>query len=157
MGSLCIDTLYAEGQRRFVESFSPYARQFLERHERPPVDRLDPVAAAIAIDRRERVRTSRSTVATMGDIEPYLSALFFREGVPVCDACQCEAQKTTVDEAADGLLSARQSRDLEARQRIVHLDSRRALPVFVDCSSKVGAYMDDVRPSEVMAKLASHP
>ncbi|NUP95328.1 MAG: hypothetical protein HUU28_04110, partial [Planctomycetaceae bacterium] len=81
--SLALDTLYAEGQRRFVESFSPYARQFLERLERPPIDALEPVAAGVAVDRRAPVKSSRSTVATMADLEPYFSALFAREAVPV--------------------------------------------------------------------------
>src|SRR5512143_4300546 len=82
--SLALDTLYAEGQRRFVESFSPYARQFLERLERPPMDRLEPVPAGIAVDRRAPVKSSRSTVATMADLEPYLVALFARESVATC-------------------------------------------------------------------------
>ena len=82
--SLAIDTLYAEGQRRFVESFSPYARQFLERLERPPTRKLEPVPAGIAVDRRAPVKSSRSTVATMADIQPYLAALFLREARPVC-------------------------------------------------------------------------
>src|SRR6185503_12540062 len=82
--SLAMDTLYAEGQRRFVESFSPYARQFLERLERPPMKRLEPVPAGIAVDRRAPVKSSRSTVATMADLEPYLAALFLREAVPHC-------------------------------------------------------------------------
>src|SRR5437868_492329 len=82
--SLAVDTLYAEGQRRFVESFSPYARQFLERLERPPMDRLEPVPAGIAVDRRAPVKSSRSTVATMADLEPYLVALFTREAVATC-------------------------------------------------------------------------
>src|SRR3954464_6764028 len=82
--SLALDTLYAEGQRRFVESFSPYARQFLERLERPPMTRLAPPPAGIAVDRRAAVKSSRSTVATMADIEPYLAALFLREAAPVC-------------------------------------------------------------------------
>src|SRR5271166_6091472 len=68
--SLALDTLYSEGQRRFVESFSPYARQFLERLTRPPMDDLDPVAAGIAVDRHAPVKSSRSTVATMADVEP---------------------------------------------------------------------------------------
>jgi len=82
--SLALDTLYAEGQRRFVESFSPYARQFLERLERPPIDKLEPVPAGIAVDRRAPIKSSRSTVATMADLEPYLSGLFTRESVPYC-------------------------------------------------------------------------
>src|SRR6187551_506526 len=85
--SLALDTLYAEGQRRFVESFSPYARQFLERLDRPAMDDLDPVAAGVAVDRRAPIKSSRSTVATMADIEPYFSALFTRESVPICPTC----------------------------------------------------------------------
>src|SRR3982751_4470248 len=77
--SLALDTLYSEGQRRFVESFSPYARQFLERLERPPIDSLDPVAAAIAVDRRAPIKSSRSTLATLADLEPWVAALFARE------------------------------------------------------------------------------
>ena len=98
--SLAVDTLYAEGQRRFVESFSPYARQFLERLERPPMDALEPVAAAVAVDRRAPVKSSRSTVATMADVEAYLSALFTREAVPVCAECGVEAVRTDAREAA---------------------------------------------------------
>src|SRR5712671_2669364 len=92
--SLALDTLYAEGQRRFVESFSPYARQFLERLERPPIDELEPVAAGVAVDRRAPVKSSRSTVATMADVEAYLSALFTREAVPVCSECGLAAVRT---------------------------------------------------------------
>ena len=66
--SLALDTLYAEGQRRFVESFSPYARQFLERLERPPIERLEPVAAGIAVDRRAPIKSSRCP-RPMGIIE----------------------------------------------------------------------------------------
>src|SRR6187401_2686708 len=92
--SLALDTLYSEGQRRFVESFSPYARQFLERLERPPIDALEPVAAGVAVDRRAPVKSSRSTVATMADLEPYFCALFAREAVPVCPACEAPAART---------------------------------------------------------------
>src|SRR5262252_3167981 len=88
---LALDTLYAEGQRRFVESFSPYARQFLERLERPPMDRLEPVPAGIAVDRRAPVKSSRSTVATMADLEPYLVALFAREAIATCPEHHAEA------------------------------------------------------------------
>jgi excinuclease ABC subunit A len=98
--SLALDTLYAEGQRRYIESFSPYARQFLERLERPPVDLLDPVAAGVAVDRRAPVKSSRSTVATMADLEPYLSALFTREALPLCPDCGVLARWTQPDSAA---------------------------------------------------------
>src|SRR6188768_2757344 len=95
--SLAMDTLYAEGQRRFVESFSPYARQFLERLERPPTKRLEPVPAGIAVDRRAPVKSSRSTVATMADIEPYLAALFLREATPVCPEHELPGVELTVE------------------------------------------------------------
>src|SRR5215468_12265953 len=89
--SLALDTLYAEGQRRFVESFSPYARQFLERLERPPIESLDPIAATVAVDRRAPVKSSRSTLATLADLEPYLAALFAAEAVPLCPRCGVSA------------------------------------------------------------------
>lgn len=98
--SLALDTIYAEGQRRFVESFSPYARQFLERLERPPVDSLEPVAATVAVDRRAPVKSSRSTVATLTDIEPYLAALFASEAVPTCTECNEAAIATTAHDSA---------------------------------------------------------
>src|SRR5438132_6396737 len=93
--SLALDTLYAEGQRRFVESFSPYARQFLERLERPPVDALDPIAATVAVDRRAPIKSSRSTLATLADLEPYLAALFACEAIPTCPECGCDAVATS--------------------------------------------------------------
>src|SRR5579871_1305560 len=103
--SLAMDTLYAEGQRRFVESFSPYARQFLERLERPPMDKLDPIAATVAVDRRAPVKSSRSTLATMADLEPYLAALFAREALPTCPKCNQPAVPTAPREAADRVAS----------------------------------------------------
>ena len=103
--SLAMDTLYAEGQRRFVESFSPYARQFLERLERPPMDKLDPVAASVAVDRRAPVKSSRSTLSTMADLEPYFAALFAREAVPRCPDCGLDAIATTPEKAAKELLA----------------------------------------------------
>src|SRR3954468_2853481 len=104
--SLALDTLYAEGQRRFVESFSPYARQFLERLERPPVKSLDPVAATVAVDRRAPVKSSRSTVATLTDLEPYLAALFACEAVPICPDCKRAAEATSAHDAAKKAVSA---------------------------------------------------
>src|SRR5450432_865344 len=105
--SLALDTLYAEGQRRFVESFSPYARQFLERLERTPMDSLDPVAATVAVDRRAPIKSSRSTLATMADLEPYLAALFAREAVPTCPDCGIEAVATAPSAAAARAIAER--------------------------------------------------
>lgn len=103
--SLAIDTLYAEGQRRFVESFSAYARQFLERRDRPPVDSLDPVPAAIAVDRGAMVRTSRSTVGTMTELQDYLRLLWASVSTVVCPTCNQPAVRETVRTITDGLLT----------------------------------------------------
>lgn len=102
--SLAFGTLYAEGQRRYVESFSPYARQFLERLARPPVDRLDPVPAAIAIDRRARVKTTRSTVGTLTELSDYARALWVQFATTVCPACGAEISATTPARVASDVL-----------------------------------------------------
>ena len=85
--SLAFDTLYAEGQRRYVETFSPYARQFMERMDRPQVDAIDGIPPAIAIDRKDPVRTSRSTVGTMTEITDYVKLIFARLGQLHCRSC----------------------------------------------------------------------
>jgi excinuclease ABC subunit A len=85
--SLAFDTLYAEGQRRYVETFSPYARQFMDRMDRPQVDRIDNIPPAIAIDRKDPVRTSRSTVGTMTELTDYVKLLYARLGRLYCKKC----------------------------------------------------------------------
>lgn len=85
--SLAFDTLYAEGQRRYVETFSPYARQFLDRCDRPQVDKIEGVPPAIAIDQTNTVRTSRSTVGTMTELNDYLKLLFAHEAELYCKGC----------------------------------------------------------------------
>ncbi len=85
--SLAFDTLYAEGQRRYVETFSPYARQFMDRMDRPQVDAIEGIPPAIAIDRKDPVRTSRSTVGTMTEITDYVKLLFSRLGILHCQSC----------------------------------------------------------------------
>src|SRR5687768_3684967 len=85
--SLAFATLYAEGQRRFVESVSTYARQFLERLSRPDVDELEPVPAGVAVDRQGEIRTSRSTVASLTDVADYAKSLWSHLSTLVCPAC----------------------------------------------------------------------
>ncbi len=85
--SLAFDTLYAEGQRRYVETFSPYARQFMDRMDRPQVDRIEGIPPAIAIDRKDPVRTSRSTVGTMTEITDYVKLLYAHLGQLHCKGC----------------------------------------------------------------------
>src|ERR1700756_5116876 len=85
--SLVFDTLYAEGQRRYVETFSPYARQFLDRMEKPQVDSIAGIPPAIAIDQTNPVRTSRSTVGTMTELNDHLKLLFARAAQLYCRKC----------------------------------------------------------------------
>src|SRR6187402_1337506 len=85
--SLVFDTLYAEGQRRYVETFSPYARQFLDRMDRPQVDRIDGIPPAIAIDQTNPVRTSRSTVGTMTELNDHVKLLYARTATLHCRNC----------------------------------------------------------------------
>ncbi|MFZ9166209.1 MAG: hypothetical protein ACO22N_09130, partial [Ilumatobacteraceae bacterium] len=110
--SLVFDTLYAEGQRRYVETFSAYARQFLDRMDRPQVDRIDGVPPAIAIDQTNPVRTSRSTVGTMTEINDLLKLLWSRFAQAHCPqghgpvkaahaASVCEELVAKAQDAAD--------------------------------------------------------
>jgi excinuclease ABC subunit A len=85
--SLVFDTLYAEGQRRYVETFSPYARQFLDRMDKPQVDRIEGVPPAIAIDQTNPVRTSRSTVGTMTELADHFKLLYARAARLHCRGC----------------------------------------------------------------------
>src|SRR6185436_18991251 len=103
--SLAFDTIYAEGQRRYVESLSAYARQFLERIEKPDVDLIDGIAPAIAIRQKNTTRNPRSTVATATEIYDYLRLLFARIGTTYCGNCGMEVKKDTVDEVAAAVLA----------------------------------------------------
>src|SRR5438132_6351353 len=103
--SLAFDTIYAEGQRRYVESLSAYARQFLERIEKPDVDAIDGIAPAVAIKQKNSTRNPRSTVATATEIFDYLRLLFARVGRTYCLLCGQEVKKDTVDEVVDRLLA----------------------------------------------------
>ncbi len=99
--SLVFDTLYAEGQRRYVETFSPYARQFLERMDKPQVDRIDGIPPAIAIDQTNPVRTSRSTVGTMTELTDHLKLLFARAAHLFCKRCAQPVRRDSVDAIFD--------------------------------------------------------
>ncbi len=103
--SLAFDTVYAEGQRRYVESLSAYARQFLERIEKPDVDLIDGIAPAVAIRQKNTTRNPRSTVATATETYDYLRLLFARVGRTYCMQCGAEVKKDTVDEIADRVLA----------------------------------------------------
>jgi excinuclease ABC subunit A len=103
--SLAFDTIYAEGQRRYVESLSAYARQFLERIEKPDADHIEGIAPAVAIRQKNTTRNPRSTVGTATEIYDYLRLLFARVGRTYCLRCGDEVKKDTVDEVADAVLA----------------------------------------------------
>jgi excinuclease ABC subunit A len=103
--SLAFDTIYAEGQRRYVESLSAYARQFLERIEKPDADTIDGIAPAVAIRQKNTTRNPRSTVATATEIYDYLRLLFARVGRTYCINCGRGVKKDTVDEVGDTILA----------------------------------------------------
>src|SRR5687767_523331 len=104
--SLAFDTIYAEGQRRYVESLSAYARQFLERMDKPDVDEITGIAPAIAIRQKNATRNPRSTVATQTEIYDYLRLLYARAGQTFCHVCGREVKKDSPESAADEILAS---------------------------------------------------
>src|SRR5262244_1400886 len=111
--SLAFDTIYAEGQRRYVESLSAYARQFLERMEKPDVDRIEGICPAIAIRQKNTVRNPRSTVGTTTEIHDYMRLLFARVGHTFCRNCGREVVRETAE------VVARQLGELGAGTRLI--------------------------------------
>jgi len=106
--SLAFDTIYAEGQRRYVESLSAYARQFLERMEKPDVDFIDGLSPAVAIEQSNPTKTSRSTVGTATEIYDFLRLLWARIGRTFCPVCDREMKRDTVQSVADEVLAKTQ-------------------------------------------------
>ena len=103
--SLAFDTLYAEGQRRYVESLSSYARQFLGQMDKPDVDSIEGLSPAISIDQKTTSRNPRSTVGTVTEIHDYLRLLYARAGTPHCPVCGREISRQTVDQIVDQVLA----------------------------------------------------
>ena len=110
--SLAFDTIYAEGQRRYVESLSAYARQFLGQMEKPNVEYIEGLSPAISIDQKTTSRNPRSTVGTVTEIYDYLRLLYARTGIPHCPVCGVEISQQTVDQIVDKVL------ELEERTKI---------------------------------------
>jgi excinuclease ABC subunit A len=104
--SLAFDTIYAEGQRRYVESLSAYARQFLERMDKPDVDEVRGISPAIAIRQKNSTRNPRSTVGTQTEVYDYLRLLYARVGITICRVCGREVYRDSPESAADEILSA---------------------------------------------------
>ena len=102
--SLAFDTIYAEGQRRYMESLSSYARQFLGQMEKPNVESIEGLSPAISIDQKSTNRNPRSTVGTVTEIYDYFRLLYARIGIPHCPKCGKEIKKQTVDQMVDQIM-----------------------------------------------------
>ncbi len=126
--SLAFDTVYAEGQRRYVESLSAYARQFLERIEKPEVDLIDGLAPAIAIKQKNTTRNPRSTVATATEIYDYMRLLYARAGTVHCTVCDGVVRRDTVDEIAEAVLALGDGTRLHALFPVQELSAQPASP-----------------------------
>jgi len=103
--SLAFDTIFADGQRRYMESLSSYARQFLGQMEKPDVDLIEGLSPAISIDQKTTSKNPRSTVGTVTEIYDYLRLLYARIGIPHCPVCGREIKQQTVDQMVDRVLA----------------------------------------------------
>ena len=117
--SLAFDTLYAEGQRRYVESLSSYARQFLGLMEKPDVERIDGLSPAISIDQKTTSKNPRSTVGTVTEIYDYIRLLYARIGVPHCPNCHTKIEKQSIDQIVDNIMSLPEGTKIQVMAPVV--------------------------------------
>ncbi|MDE6939833.1 MAG: ABC-ATPase UvrA, partial [Lachnospiraceae bacterium] len=117
--SLAFDTIYAEGQRRYMESLSSYARQFLGQMEKPNVERIDGLSPAISIDQKSTNRNPRSTVGTVTEIYDYFRLLYARIGIPHCPNCGREIRRQTIDQMVDQIMELPQGTKLQLLAPVV--------------------------------------
>ena len=117
--SLAFDTLYAEGQRRYVESLSSYARQFLGIMEKPDVESIEGLSPAISIDQKTTSRNPRSTVGTVTEIYDYIRLLYARIGVPYCPNCGNKIEKQTLDQIVDSVMELEEGTKIQILAPVV--------------------------------------
>ena len=117
--SLAFDTIYADGQRRYVESLSSYARMFLGQMEKPDIDSIEGLSPAISIDQKTTARNPRSTVGTVTEIYDYLRLLYARVGVPHCPKCGREIRQQTIDQMADQVMAYPEGQRLQLLAPVV--------------------------------------
>ena len=130
--SLAFDTIYAEGQRRYVESLSSYARQFLGQMEKPDVDEIIGLSPAISIDQKTTSKNPRSTVGTVTEIYDYLRLLWARIGIPHCPKCGKEIRQQTIDQIIDQLMTLPEGTRLQVLAPVVRARKGEYLKVFED-------------------------
>ena len=130
--SLAFDTIYAEGQRRYVESLSSYARQFLGQMEKPDVDSIDGLSPAISIDQKTTSRNPRSTVGTVTEIHDYLRLLWARVGHPHCPSCGKEIRQQTVDQMVDAMCAYPERTRFQVLSPVIRAKKGEHVKVFED-------------------------
>ena len=160
--SLAFDTIYAEGQRRYVESLSAYARQFLERMKKPDVDFIDGLSPAVAIEQKNPTRTSRSTVGTATEIYDYLRLLWARVGHTLCPVCGRELKPDTAQSAADRVLTLAEGTrvmiafPLRASSKVTHaqiIENLRAKGFVRVIAKGEVLHLDELPPKTNLAKV----
>src|SRR6266481_5147709 len=149
--SLAFDTIYAEGQRLYVESLPAYARQFLERIEKPDVDEIDGLAPAIAIKQKNTTRNPRSTVATATEIYDYMRLLYARCGTVHCIYCDGLVRRDSMDEIAEGTLALGEGTRLNALFPVKH-DAPKEEPTPTKAAKKKSAVKGGPKASSPSAK-----
>lgn len=117
--SLAFDTIYADGQRRYVESLSSYARMFLGQANKPDVDSIEGLSPAISIDQKTTSKNPRSTVGTITEIHDYYRLLFARTGIPHCPVCHREIRQQTTDQIVDKLMALEKGTKIQLMAPIV--------------------------------------
>src|SRR3954468_5587044 len=152
--SLAFDTIFAEGQRRYVESLSAYARQFLGQVDRPDVDFIEGLSPAVSIDQKSTNRNPRSTVGTITEIHDYMRLLWARIGVPHCPECGEVIASQTVQQIADQLMELPEGTRYQVVSPVVHQKKGEFVDLFKELSAK--GYSRAVVDGEVV-QLASPP
>ena len=144
--SLAFDTIYAEGQRRYVESLSSYARMFLGQMDKPDVDYIEGLSPAISIDQKTTSKNSRSTVGTVTEIYDYLRLLWARVGVPHCPKCGKEIRQQTIDQIVDKIMELPQGTRIQVLSPVVRARKGEHVKVFEDAkkSGYVRARVDGI-------------
>ena len=130
--SLAFDTLYAEGQRRYVESLSSYARQFLGLMEKPDVESIEGLSPAISIDQKTTSRNPRSTVGTVTEIYDYIRLLYARVGTPYCPICGKKIEKQSIDQIVDNVMKLEQGTRIQILAPVVRSRKGEYIKLFED-------------------------
>ncbi|HER23732.1 MAG TPA: excinuclease ABC subunit UvrA [Candidatus Atribacteria bacterium] len=134
--SLAFDTIYAEGQRRYIESLSSYARQFMERMKKPDLDYIEGLSPAISIDQRKASKNPRSTVGTVTEIYDYLRLLFARIGIPHCPQCGRQVSKQTVEQMVDQILNLSSGTKIQVLAPIIRFKKGEHKQILEDVQKK---------------------